>query len=157
MPAGRVGLLSTVVGGSVGKFFSNISTTQHFKVFCMGKLKLWCIREVKIHCVKPFPCILFWKDEFNRKVCELVDLDCLILLVMFVGSKSFPGRVEEKLYFLRYDAVYVANTNISEDLHAFLFCVCRPKSLLVLLGRSRNFVTRLSTWRQSRKNLNLFL
>jgi hypothetical protein len=64
----------------------------------MGKLKLWCIRKVKIHCVKLFPCILFWKDEFNYKVCELVEVGlqnfCTLpnkVLVMLVGSNAFPS------------------------------------------------------------------
>ena len=85
-----------------------------FKVFCMGKLKFWCIRKVKIHCVKLFLCILFWKDEFNYKVCELVEVGvqnfCTLLkkvLVMFVGSNAFPAGVEEESDLLGYDAVYV--------------------------------------------------
>jgi len=59
--------------------------------------------EVKIRCVKPFPCILFWKGEFNYKVCELVEVGLFNFytflitdLAMFVGLKSFPAKVEKK-------------------------------------------------------------
>ena len=84
------------------------------KVLCTGKLKLWCIRKIKIHCVKPFPCIPFWKDEFNYKVCEMVEVGlqnfCTLLnkvLVMFVGSNAFPAGVGEESDLLGYDAVYI--------------------------------------------------
>lgn len=84
------------------------------KVFYTGKLKLWCIREVIIRCVKLFPCILLWKDEFNYKVCELVEAGLQNyhtflnkVLVTLVGSNAFPGRAEEESDLLGYDDVYV--------------------------------------------------